>query len=92
VRNPLEPAQAKKYIDRLLKYPQPEVLYSDEAILRQTFKLMGKYPALRRRFRDAQLAATLIAHGVKILVTADSTPFLAMREIEVENPFEALFA
>ena len=92
VRNPLSAASASKLLDKLLKYPQPEILYSDEAILRRAVKLMDKYPTLRRRFADAHLAATMLAHGVKTLITADSQTFAPVRELDVENPFETLFA
>lgn len=92
VRHPLTPAAASRLLDKLVKYPQPEVLYSDEAILRRAVKLMEKYSTLRRRFADAHLAATMLAHGVKTLVTADSQTFASVRELDVENPFETLFA
>ena len=92
VRHPLSPAAASKLLEKLLKYPQPEVLYSDETILRRTVKLMEKYPTLRRRFLDAHVVATMLQHGVKTLVTADSQTFAPVRELDVENPFGALFA
>ena len=69
MRNPQSIAVAEKFIDRLLKYPQPEILYPDETILRQTFRLMERYAMLNKRFREAQLVATLLKHGVKTLVT-----------------------
>jgi predicted nucleic acid-binding protein len=92
VRSPQSLDVAEKFMDRLLKYPQPAILYPDETILRQSLRLMQRYPSLNKRFRDARIAATLMKHGVKILVTANSAPFLAIRELEIENPFEALFA
>ena len=92
VRHPLSPVFASRLMDKLLKYPQPEILYSDEAVVRRALKLMDKYPTLRHRFADAHLAATMLAHGVKTLVTADSQTFAPLRELDVENPFEALFA
>ena len=92
VRHPLTPAMAGRMLDKLLKYPQPEVLYSDEAILRRAARLMEKYPTLRRSFLDAHVVATMLQHGVKTLVTADSQTFAPVRELDVENPFEALFA
>lgn len=92
VRHPVSPAAASKLLDKLVKYPQPEILYSDEAILRRAVKLMEKYSTLRRRFADAHLAATMLAHGVKTLVTADSQTFAPVRELDVENPLETLFA
>lgn len=92
VRHPLSPAAAWKLTDKLLRYPQPAVLYSDDAIVRRAFKLLEKYSVQRNRFAAAHLAATMLAHGVKTLVTADTQSFAAIRELDVENPFEALFA
>jgi predicted nucleic acid-binding protein len=92
VKHPLSPVAAAKLTDKLLRYPQPVILYSDEAIVRRAFRLMEKYASLRGRYAEAHLAATMIAHGVKILVTAHSQAFTSVREIDVENPFEALFA
>ena len=92
VRNPLPPAAATRMIEKLLKYPQPEILYSDEAVLRRAMKLREKYPTLRRHFADAQVVAMMLSHGVKTLVTADSQTFAPVRELDVENPFETLFA
>jgi len=92
VRHPLTPAAAARMLEKLIKYPQPEILYGDEAILRRAVKLMEKYPTLRRNLSDAYLVATMLQHGVKTLVTADSQTFTPVRELDVENPFEALFA
>ncbi|HEY3293907.1 MAG TPA: type II toxin-antitoxin system VapC family toxin [bacterium] len=90
-RRPLAPVTVEKMIERLTRYPQPVVLYSDDAILRRAFKLMEKNPA-RITFGAAHLAATMLAHGVKTLVTPDRNAFAALREIGIENPFETLFA
>jgi uncharacterized protein len=92
VKHPLTPAAAWKMVDKLLRYPQPQVLYSDDTILRRAFRMMERYPMQKSRFAETHIAATMLAHGVKVLVTADSQAFSAIREIEVENPFEALFA
>jgi len=92
VRHPLAPAAAQKMLDRLVKHPQPVILYSDEIIVRHALKLMDKHALLRHRFAEAHLAATMLAHDVKTLVTATTQPFAVIRELDVENPFEALFA
>jgi toxin-antitoxin system PIN domain toxin len=92
VESPMTPAAALKVVEKLLRYPQPEVLYSDDNILRRALRLMDRYPSLRRRFGEAHIAATMLAHGVKTLVTADSQTYVPVRELDVENPFEALFA
>ena len=91
-KNPLKVSDMQHALDQILKRPVPVVLYPDETILRRTLKLMAKYPAQRGRFIETHIAATALAHGVKNIVTADTAGFIAIREIEVENPFEALFA
>ncbi len=91
-RQPLSASAASRMLEKLLKYPQPEILYGDETILRRAVRLMDKYPSLRRRLPEAYIAATMIQHGVKTLVTADSQTFAPVRELDVENPFETLFA
>jgi uncharacterized protein len=92
VKRPLSPEAAWKMIDKLLRYPQPDVLYSDETIVRRALHLMEKYSARRVNYAAAHKAATMLAHGVRILVTADSDTYAAIRELEIENPFETLFA
>jgi predicted nucleic acid-binding protein len=91
VRRPLSAAAVEKMLERLTRYPQPEVLYSDDAILRRALRLMEKSPG-RLKFSAAHLAATMLAHGVKTLVTADRNAYAALRELDIENPFETLFA
>jgi predicted nucleic acid-binding protein len=91
-KKPLTSSAASKMVEKLLHYPQPAILNSDEAIIRRAFRLMEKYTTLRHRFSESHVLATMLAHGVKILVTADSQTFSSIREIEMENPFEALFA
>jgi len=92
VRKPLSPDAAWKFVDKLVRYPQPDVLYSDDSVVRRALHLMEKYSTRRLRFREAHLAATLLTHGVKTLITAHTDPYAVIRELEMENPFETLFA
>ena len=92
VKKPLSPAAAWKLVDKLWRYPQPVILNSDETIVRRAFKLMERHTSLRSRFAEAHIAATMLAHDVHILVTADSQTFNMIRELDIENPFETLFA
>jgi predicted nucleic acid-binding protein len=89
---PLNISAVQKAMDKMLAKHRPMVLYSDDTILRRAMKLMEKYPAQKERFTETHIAATAITHGVKTIVTADSAGFLAIRELDIENPFEALFA
>jgi predicted nucleic acid-binding protein len=91
VRHVMSAEQLDKIIDRLTKHPQPQVLYSDAAIAKRALKLMQKHSVLGGKFTVAHIAATLLEHGVKTIITADSTSFQAVRELNVENPFETLF-
>ncbi|MBI5060193.1 PIN domain-containing protein [candidate division KSB1 bacterium] len=92
VRKPLAPAQVAKALERLTRYPQPQVLEADALTYKRALRLMEKYPVQRGRFIESQIAATLLEHGVRTIVTANSNGFAAIRELTVENPFEALFA
>jgi predicted nucleic acid-binding protein len=91
VRYPLNPKVASSVIEKILKAPQPEILYTDMHMLRDAFSLMEKYRSQRRRFWETVIAATMLAHGVKTIITTQTRNFHAIREIHVENPFEALF-
>ncbi|NUO19029.1 hypothetical protein HUU59_06220 [bacterium] len=89
---PLRAATVHAAIESMLKRREPLILYGDENILKRALKLVDKHPALKDRLHEAYIAATALAHGVNTIVTADSAPYLAVRELTVENPFETLFA
>ena len=92
VRYPMTPKEAQNFVEKILKAPQPEILYSDTHIVRAAFDLMERHRGQRRRFWETLIAATMLAHGVKTIITTQSRHFQAIREIQVENPFETLFA
>lgn len=92
VKRVLTADKMEKVIDKLTKSPQPQILYTDSTMAKRALKLMQKYPVLSGKFTPALIAATLLEHGVKTIVTADSATFQPIRELNVENPFEALFA
>ncbi|MBK6766692.1 MAG: PIN domain-containing protein [bacterium] len=89
---PLKPSVVQGTLDAMLKRREPLVLYGDEQILKRALKLVAKHAALRDRVPEALTAATALAHGVNTLVTSESAPYQAIRELTVENPFETLFA
>jgi predicted nucleic acid-binding protein len=91
VRYPMTPREAQNFVEKIWKAPQPEILHSNAQILRDTFALMEKHRGQRRQFWETLIAATMLAHGVKTIITSQSRHFQAIREIQVENPFEALF-
>jgi predicted nucleic acid-binding protein len=92
VRYPMTPKDAQSFIEKVVKAPQPEILYSNAHIMRTAFELMEKHRSQRRHFWETLIAATMLAHGVKTVITTQSRNFQTIREIQVENPFETLFA
>ena len=89
---PLKSSAVQNSIEAMLKRREPLILYGDELILRRALKLCGKHAVLKDKLHEAHVAATALAHGVKTIVTGVSAPYLAVRELTVENPFETLFA
>ncbi len=89
---PLKTAAVHAALEAMLKRREPMILYGDELILKRALKFAGKHAAMRNRLHEAHVAATALAHGVRTIVTSDSAPYLAVRELTVENPFETLFA
>ncbi|MBK6911223.1 MAG: PIN domain-containing protein [bacterium] len=89
---PIAAGAVQSALDAMLKRREPLVLYEDEQILKRALKLVEKHAVLRNRLHEAQVAATALAHGVGTMVTADSAPYQAVRDLTVENPFETLFA
>ncbi|MBM3324485.1 MAG: type II toxin-antitoxin system VapC family toxin [Calditrichaeota bacterium] len=92
VRHPMTPKDAQNFAEKIMKAPQPEILYSNAQIVRDSLALMEKHRAQRQYLWEALIAATMLAHGVKTIITTQSRGFQAIREIQIENPFEALFA
>ncbi|MCL4305348.1 PIN domain-containing protein [bacterium] len=89
---PLKPLVVQGALDAMLKRREPLVLYGDEQILRRALKLSDRHAALKDHLHEAHVAATAMAHGVNTIVTADSAPYISIRDLTVENPFETLFA
>lgn len=90
--NPLKALTVHAALEAMLKRREPLILYGDELILKRALKLVDKHQALRNRLHEAHLAATMLAHGVRTIVTIDSSPYISIRDLTVENPFETLFA
>ncbi len=57
-----------------------------QAIALESCETYGK---TRQRHLDAQLAATMIAHGIGTLLTGNTEDFEGMTEIRAINPFAA---
>jgi predicted nucleic acid-binding protein len=52
-------------------------------------ELCEKYGITRQRYYDAQLAATMIVHGIRTLFTENDRDFKEITEISAVNPFTA---
>jgi predicted nucleic acid-binding protein len=52
-------------------------------------ELCERYGFTRQRHYDAQLVATMLAHGIGTLVTENARDFAGLPEIEVLDPFAA---
>lgn len=90
--SPLKASAVQSAIEAMLKRREPLILYGDESILKRALKLVDKHQSLKDHLHEAHISATAMAHGVNTIVTADSAPYIAVRELTVENPFETLFA
>ncbi len=61
---------------------------NDEIVVR-AFELLERHRLGRRRIIDTFLAATLLHHDVRTLITCDPTDFAIFEEIEVVDPRSA---
>ncbi len=50
-------------------------------------ELCEKYGITRQRYHDAQIAATMVAHGIRTLLTENVADFEGMTEIRAVNAF-----
>jgi predicted nucleic acid-binding protein len=49
--------------------------------------LCEKYGIARRRYHDAQIAATMIVHGIRTPLTENDGDFKDIEKIRAVNPF-----
>jgi len=83
---PDDPATAHRKIQSIASLPGIQVLPLTSDIQRIALELCEKYRITRQRYYDAQLAATMIAHGIGTILTENDADFKAIPEIRALNP------
>ncbi len=81
------PAVARAKILSIASLPTLHVLPLTGDVQIIALELCEKYCITRQRYYDAQLVATMIAHGVRTLWTENDRDFKDLTEIQVVNPF-----
>jgi predicted nucleic acid-binding protein len=84
---PDEPAVARAKIQSIASLPSLQVLPLTGDIQSIALELCEKYRITKQRYYDAQVAATMVAHGIHTLLTENDRDFAEMTEIRAVNPF-----
>jgi predicted nucleic acid-binding protein len=87
MEQPDEPALARAKILSIASLPTLQVLPLTGDVLAIALELCEKYGITRQRYFDAQLVATMVAHGIRTLLTENDQDFKDMSEIRAINPF-----
>jgi predicted nucleic acid-binding protein len=84
---PDEPAVARAKILSIASLPTLQVLPLTGDVQAIALQLCEKYRITRQRYFDAQLVATMLAHGIGTLLTENHRDFEDIAEIRAVNPF-----
>lgn len=84
---PDPPSLARKKIQSIASLPTLQVLPLTADVQSIALELCEKYGISRQRYYDAQLAATMVAHGIRTLLTENKDDFTSMTEIRAVDPF-----
>ncbi len=87
--NPDSPAVARAKIEAMASLPTLQVLPLTGDVQSLAMELCEKHNLTRQRYYDAQLVATMVAHGIRTMVTENARDFEGMEEIEVVDPYRA---
>jgi len=87
MEHPDPPSVARAKIASIASLPTLQVLPLTGDVQSIALELCEKYSITRQRYYDAELAATMIAHGIRTLVTENTRDFKDMTEIRVVDPF-----
>lgn len=87
MERPDEPAVARAKIQSISSLPSLQVLPLTGDVQTIALELCEKYGITRQRYYDAQLAATMVVHGIQTLLTENDRDFKDMTEIRAVNPF-----
>jgi len=91
MHQPDEPSVARAKILSLASLPTLQVLPLTGDVQAIALELCEKYGITRQRYFDAQLAATMIIHGIRTLLTENDQDFKDMAEVQAVNPYESTF-
>ena len=87
MERPDEPAVARAKIQSIASLPSIQVLPLTGDVQSVALELCEKYGITRQRYYDAQIAATMIVHGIRTLLTENDGDFKDIEEIRAINPF-----
>lgn len=86
-KHPDSPALARAKIDSIARLGFVQVLPVDEAVVDLALELCEQHVVRRQDYFDMQLAATMLVHGVRIIVTENTSDFEKVSAIRAVNPF-----
>jgi len=86
VKRPMAPDQAGSIVKEFLRSPKWRVLDRGEGTIVQAIELVKQH---RIPFWDALIAACMLEHGVRIIITENERDFKRIPGITVINPFKA---
>jgi len=87
MERPDDPAIARAKIQSIASLPSVQVLPLTGDVQSVALELCEKYGITRQRYYDAQIAATMVVHGIRTLLTENAGDFKDMTEIRAVNPF-----
>jgi predicted nucleic acid-binding protein len=89
MEHPDPPSVARAKIQSIASLPTLQVLPLTGDVQTIALELCEKYGITRQRYFDAQLVATMIAHGIKTLLTENTQDFKGMTELRAVNPYQS---
>jgi predicted nucleic acid-binding protein len=89
MEKPDQPAVARAKIQSIASLPSLQVLPLTGDVQAIALELCEKYGITRQKYYDAQIVATMIAHGIRTMMTENEKDFRDMSEIRAVNPFAA---
>jgi predicted nucleic acid-binding protein len=87
MEHPDPPSVARAKIESIASLPTLQVLPLTGDVQSIALELCEKHGITRQRYYDAQLAATMIAHGIRTLVTENTQDFKDITEIRTIDPY-----
>ena len=87
MERPDGPAIARAKIQSIASLPGIQVLPLTGDVQSVALELCEKYGITRQRYYDAQIAATMVVHGIRTLLTENDGDFRGMTEIRAVNPY-----